>query len=131
MPDYTFQHIHLNTNDMDTTVDFYVDLLGARVDHRGEWNGRKTTAIDLGETRVLISDRIYPFDAPSTPGPAAPHMGLDHIGLLVDDLDEAASDLETRGGVFAMDPHVIRGSLRLAFLKGPDDVRIELIERPR
>ena len=54
-------------------------------------------------------------------------MGLDHIGLTVRDLDEAVVDLKEKGARFYMEPHVIRGTLRIAFLRGPDNVSIELM----
>jgi glyoxylase I family protein len=54
---------------------------------------------------------------------------LDHLGLRVDDLDAAVAELKRRGAQVIVEPKTIRPGVRIAFLQGPDDVRIELLER--
>jgi hypothetical protein len=56
-------------------------------------------------------------------------FGTDHIGLLVDDLDATAAELKRRGVQFQMEPSEFRPGLRISFILGPDQVRIELLER--
>ena len=56
-------------------------------------------------------------------------MGLDHFGLRVNNLDEAAADLKSKGAEFSMEPKDLRPGLRIAFVRAPGDVRIELLER--
>ncbi len=58
-----------------------------------------------------------------------PRYGEDHFGVEVDDLDEVAADLKKRGVVFGMEPRDFGPGLRIAFVRGPDNVRIELMER--
>ncbi len=66
----------------------------------------------------------------STPaGPVDPYVGLDHFGLQVDNLEEAAADLRSKGAEFSMEPKDLRPGLRIAFVRAPGDVRIELLER--
>jgi hypothetical protein len=47
----------------------------------------------------------------------------------VDDLDAAAADLKSKGAVFSTEPHQLRPGLKIAFVRAPGDVRIELLER--
>ena len=63
--------------------------------------------------------------------PGSPHYGLDHFGLRVDSLEEAVADLKARGVEFAVEPRATPAGLKIAFLRGPEGVRIELVERPR
>ena len=51
------------------------------------------------------------------------------IGLRVDNLDEAAVDLKSKGAEFSMEPRDLRPGVRIAFARAPDDVRIELLQR--
>ena len=61
--------------------------------------------------------------------PHAPHLGLEHIGLAVQDIDAVVAALKAKGVVFTMEPTTIRPGVRIAFLRGPEDVSIELLER--
>ena len=55
-------------------------------------------------------------------------FGLEHWGLEVKDMDAAYEDLRARGVQFALLPKVA-GSLRIAFVLGPDNAQIEIVER--
>jgi catechol 2,3-dioxygenase-like lactoylglutathione lyase family enzyme len=61
--------------------------------------------------------------------PAPPFLGLEHLGLAVDDLDAALADLKARGVPLVSGPSEPRPGVRIAFLAMPDGVRVELIER--
>ena len=63
------------------------------------------------------------------PVPPDPHLGLDHFGFRVDNLDETVAELKGRGAVMAAEPRTIRPGVRVAFVRAPDDVRIELLQR--
>ena len=58
-----------------------------------------------------------------------PHLGLDHFGFRVDNIDEVVADLKSRGAEFSREPTTIRPGVRVAFVRTPDDVRIELLQR--
>jgi len=47
----------------------------------------------------------------------------------VDDLDEAAADLKSKGAEFSTEPFQLRPGVKIAFVRAPGDVRIELLER--
>ena len=61
--------------------------------------------------------------------PREPHLGLDHFGFRVDNLDETAEELKRRGAEIVVEPRTIRPGVRIAFVRAPDDVRIELLQR--
>ena len=66
-------------------------------------------------------------DAPD--GPAAPYVGLDHFGLRVENMDEAVAQLKERGAEFSTEPRDLRPGLKIAFVRAPGNIRIELLER--
>ena len=117
-------HVHLRSTDAVAAAAFYVDALGARETGREGGNAVTRMVLDLGGLTLFIEQ------APELgPGATPPHRGLEHIGLRVDDLDAAMADLERRGVTIAMGIKEMRPGLRIAFIDGPDAVRIELLQR--
>ena len=130
MVSYGYNHIHINVSDMDTAVDFYQRMFGAKVVSQGQsLPGRTTTSLDINGMRVLLSDKLYPLNSPTRPADSAPHMGLEHFGLETDNFDEAVADLKAKGAEFLTEPHEFRPGFKIAFVKAPDHVRIEIQKR--
>ncbi|MEM7366173.1 MAG: VOC family protein [Pseudomonadota bacterium] len=123
MAKFVPHHIHLMSHDAMAAAAFYEQMFGADVEASKGANGLPRANMRLGGQLILIST----VDATVTQTAAGPHscLGLDHIGIAVDDLASAAAQLESQGAQFTMAP---RG--RIAFIKGPDDVSIELVEAP-
>jgi catechol 2,3-dioxygenase-like lactoylglutathione lyase family enzyme len=122
---YTSDHLHLRSPDPEAAAAFYVDAMGAREVGRVDVRGMLRVMLDLGGLRVFVEQ--VPGDTPRPPQP--PYVGIEHIGLAVDDLDAAVADLRARGVRFVVEPREARPGVRIAFIDGPDQVRIELIER--
>ncbi|MBC7235095.1 MAG: VOC family protein [Chloroflexi bacterium] len=128
MPSYRYAHVHINVVDMDTSIAFYQHMFGAKLLSRAEnLPGRTSAALDLNGMRIILSDKLYPLDAPILPGCVEPHLGLEHFALMVDDFDAAMADLRAKGAEFLMEPHEFRPGSWIAFVKAPDDVRIEIV----
>lgn len=127
MPVYSYDHIHLRSRNPMATARYYRQMFDAKIIESVQSDGQKRIDLDLNGLTIFIA-RVPPeADVPS--GPVEPHLGLDHFGLRVDNLDEAVIDLKRRGAEFAIAPRTIRPGVRIAFLRAPDDVRIELLER--
>ena len=58
-----------------------------------------------------------------------PYLGLDHIGLRVEGIDTVVAELKQKGAEFTVEPKTIRPGVRIAFLRGPQNVLIELLDR--
>jgi lactoylglutathione lyase len=123
MTAYTFEHIHLRSPDPDATADWFGRMFGADV-IRSTVAGAPRVDVRLGGMDIFIA----PAGTAAT-APAHPHQGLDHFGLRVPDLDAAIADLKAKGTVFTMEATNLRPGLRIAFLAGPEDVSIELLQR--
>ena len=61
--------------------------------------------------------------------PGFPHYGLEHFGLTVDNLDAAVTELRAKGAEIAVGPVKRNPGLYLAFVRGPDGVMVELVQR--
>ena len=75
-----------------------------------------------GAVRLLPRDGIPGDGIPpeAIPGEAIPGEAIP---------DEAVAELKRRGADFMMEPRAIRPGVRIAFVRAPDNVRIELLER--
>ncbi len=127
MPGYTYDHIHLRTADPEATAEYYRTMFGAEIIESDQPDGQKLIDLDINGLAIFIARVSQGEDV--LPGPSDPHLGLDHFGLRVDDLDEAAAELRRRGADFTMEPSTIRPGVKIAFVRAPDGVRIELLER--
>ena len=90
-------------------------------------NGIARVDLDLNGLTIFISEVAEGAAIPSAP--ATPYLGLDHLGLRVDDVDAATAELKRRGATIMKGPVTIRPGVRIAFVQGPDNVRIELLQR--
>ena len=127
MPGYTYDHIHLRTADPEATAEYYRKMFGAEIIESVQPDGGKRIDLDINGLAIFIA-RVAPGDD-VLPGPSDPYLGLDHFGLRVDDLDEAAAELKRLGAEFTLEPRTIRPGVKIAFVRAPDGVRIELLQR--
>jgi hypothetical protein len=65
--------------------------------------------------------------ADRAPEPTAGHV-IDHFGFAVADVDASAAALAAAGVKFAIQPRTV-GVLRMAFVEGPDQLRVETVQR--
>lgn len=126
MTKYTFEHIHLRSPDPETTARYYEEMFDAEV-IRSEQDGNTRVDLNLGGSKVFIAP-VSPGDNTAAP-PTTPYQGLDHFGLTVSGIDAIAGELKAKGAEFTMDPTTIRPGVRIAFIKGPEGVSIELVDR--
>jgi catechol 2,3-dioxygenase-like lactoylglutathione lyase family enzyme len=126
MPSLTFDHMHLRTPDVEATAQWFERMLGARV-VRSTQQGKPRVDLELGGAKIFLAE-VKPGDGVNAP-PATPYQGLDHFGLFVKDLDAAVSELKAKGAEFTQEPHVPRPGIKICFIRGPQGVSIELLER--
>ena len=127
MPTYTYDHIHLRTRDVQGMAEFFHRIFDAKIIQSIQSDGITRTDLDIDGLRVFIAP--VPADADIASSPREPHLGLDHFGFRVDNLDETAEELKRRGAEIVVEPRTIRPGVRIAFVRAPDDVRIELLQR--
>ena len=101
-------------------------MFGAEV-IRTMQQGKPRIDLKLGGANVFIIE-VVP-DGKTNPPPRSPYQGLDHFGLSVTGIDALAAELKGKGAEFTMEPTTIRPGTRICFLRGPEGVSIELLER--
>jgi catechol 2,3-dioxygenase-like lactoylglutathione lyase family enzyme len=126
MAGFTWDHIHLRSPDPEATAAFYERMFGAEV-IRTMQQGKPRIDLKVGGANVFILP-VVPGDK-TNPPPTSPYQGLDHFGLSVTGIDAVVADLKAKGAEFTMEPNNIRPGIRIAFLRGPEGVPIELLER--
>ena len=117
------EHTHLTSPDPEKVVEFYTQVMGAKVTKEQEVSGRRMIDLDLGGLTVRISGSTGADDAWK-----GPRFGLHHLGLVVDNMDEFAANLKSKGVEFVVEPIQPKPGVKMAFIKAPDNVLFELIE---
>ena len=117
-----FHHVHLSATDPEATLGWYRDVMGGEpASLRGMLDG-----LLFDDVWLLVSEHPEGSTPATTAGRA-----IDHLGFMVSDLDEAAAEMRGQGVRFRQEPIVPengRTSARQAFVAGPDNVRIEVVE---
>jgi lactoylglutathione lyase len=123
--DLTFDHIHLYCSDLTATEHWFITCLDAKLLRRRTNKGAPASDLQLGGTTIFLRGRQTDEEIAA---PAPKHFGTDHFGFRVRDLASTAGELRKRGVEFAVEPYETRPGLRIAFLRGPDNVLIELLQ---
>ena len=126
MAQFTYDHIHLRSPDPEATAQYYERMFGAEV-IRTMQQGQPRIDLKLGGANIFIAPVAAGSDV--GPPPKTPYQGLDHFGLSVSGIDDIAAELKAKGAEFTMEPTTVRPGTRVCFIRGPQGVSIELLER--
>ena len=126
MPDLKWDHVHLRSPDPEATAQWFEKMLGAQV-IRTMQQGKPRIDLKIGGADIFIapvgaSDKV-------NAAPVTPYQGLDHFGFFVKDVDKMVADLKAKGVEFTMEPNNPRPGIRICFIRGPQGISIELLER--
>ncbi|MDE2582116.1 MAG: VOC family protein [Rhodospirillales bacterium] len=128
MTTFAWEHIHLRSPDPAATAAWYEKMLGAEIIRTPQPDGATRIDLILGGTQKVFIAPANPALRTASP-PDAPYFGLEHIGLKVGDIDAAVAELKAKGVPFTLEPTTVRPGVRIAFLRAPENVSIELIQR--
>jgi catechol 2,3-dioxygenase-like lactoylglutathione lyase family enzyme len=125
MPKFTYDHIHLRSPNPEATAQWYERHLDAEV-IRSMQQGKPRIDLRIGGAKVFIAP-VTAGDGVNAP-PVTPYQGLDHFGLAVSGIDAIVDELKANGVEVTRGPLTIRPGTRVAFLRGPEGVSIELLD---
>ena len=128
---YEFEHIHLKAPDPEKTANWYVKAFNFEIfNDRGvrPTGDRFIECKSEDGTIFRISGARTNEDMGQ--GDADVHYGLEHFGITVDDMDAELERLIGLGAELAEGPIRNPNGPTIAFIKVPDDVRIELLQLP-
>ncbi len=125
-----FNHVHLKAPDPEATANWYVkafnfEIIGDAVRDGGDRFIRCKSAdgiafnISGSRTNEAMGN-----------GDASAHWGLEHFGISVDKVATEIERLTGLGAEFIERPPANPNGMQIAFIKGPDNVRIELMQLP-
>jgi catechol 2,3-dioxygenase-like lactoylglutathione lyase family enzyme len=122
----TWDHVHLRTTDPEAMAQWFEKMLGAQV-LRSMQEGKPRIDLKLGGANIFIAP-VASGDGTHV-APTVPYRGLDHFGLSVTGIDAIAADLKAKGVEFTKEPTTVRPGVRICFIRAPEGVSIELLER--
>ena len=127
---YAINHVHIRALDPHASAAWYAEHFGAKiVSEREVMPGTITIGVEVeGPVRLNVS---------STPKGSSDErskaelnrLGLEHFGFGVDDLEAELDRLQNAGIRVVLPLTEVVGGTRLAYIEGPDDVLIELVQR--
>lgn len=136
-----FGHIHLLSDDPIAAGDWYAKQFGVTV--RKSPQEHMYRDVQIGPSSSFMMDNvnviIYPvgyarsskwsyWEGRDTFESTKGHV-VDHIGISVDNLDDAVAKLRAAGVKVTDEPRLAAGGkIKFAFIEGPDKMRIEVIE---
>jgi catechol 2,3-dioxygenase-like lactoylglutathione lyase family enzyme len=125
--DYEFHHIHIFCSDLATSERWFAEQLGAEVVDRRDSRGVPSVLLKLGGAPITL--RPIRDGEDLAEGPTVPHFGNDHFGMQVADVDATIAELRKRGVTIDVEPYDFTPGSRIAYVRGPDGVRIEFVQR--
>ena len=129
---FRINHIHLKAPDPRKTAEWYTQAFNFKIvgDETRAFGDRfiRCTSED-GGMAVNISGARQ--NETLGPGDASAHHGLEHFGFDSEHLETDIARLEKLGARLLEGPTQVPNGPRIAFLKAPDDVRVELVERKK
>ncbi len=126
MAKITWDHIHLRTTNPEGMAQWFEKMLGAEI-MRSTQGGQPRIDLKLGGGNIFIAP-VKDGDGTNV-APSIPYRGLDHFGLSVSGIDAIAADLKAKGVEFTREPTTVRPGVRVCFIRAPEGVSIELLDR--
>ncbi len=113
-------HAHLFASDIDATIRWWCDMLGARVVFDLEVAGARNVRLAVGRGSINLYDQ-----PPRVAGSGSVH----HLGIQTDDLEALVASMEAKGFQFRR-RITDAGTVKYVMARAPSDVLLELFEAP-
>jgi lactoylglutathione lyase len=126
MATFAYDHIHIRSTDPEKTAAFYERMFEAEIIRSVE-QGKPRIDMKIGGQNVFIAP-VAPNSGVNPP-PVTPYQGLDHFGLRVTNIENVVADLKAKGAEFTMELNSPRPGIQICFIRGPEGVSIEVLER--
>jgi len=127
MTEFAYDHVHLRSPDPEETARYYQRMFGAEIIKSVQSDGRERVDMNLGGVMMFIAK--VEADQTLVGKQDNSYVGLDHLGLRVRDIDDVCGELKAKGAEFTVEPKTIRPGVRIAFVRGPQNVLIEILDR--
>ncbi len=119
-------HVHVNCQDVEVTAKYFKDVFAANEVQRGKLGGQAFIRMDL-KGLVINLQGTEPGSEQLDPGKGK--RGLDHFCLRVDDVSREVESMQGKGVKILREPFTSSTGNQVAFVGGPDGIRIELLQK--
>jgi catechol 2,3-dioxygenase-like lactoylglutathione lyase family enzyme len=113
----SLHHAHLMASDIDATIAFWCDGLGAKVVHDVEFAGARNVFLAVGTGRIHLYDQ---------PPRSTERSTVHHLGIQTDELETVVERLSAMG-VSVTDIRQ-EPTARYAMAEGPDRILLEIFQ---
>jgi len=124
MVTFKTNHLHIICNDLVNMTHFWTAGIGAAKKEDRSFGGAAGAVLRLGELQINLR---VPKSSEQAIEPNTVSLGYDHLGLEVDDIDSACSHLAAYGCSIESGPTEL-DDRKIVFLKGPENITLELIQ---
>ncbi len=121
-----FEHVHYRCTDMQATVKWYIEVMGAKFLEEKVLAGNPAVRLELGGTILNFFPAAAETDLPKIP--AKEKLGAYHITFFVENVDAAVAYFKNRGAKFFKEGLMAATDLKVAFIEAPDGMLVELME---
>ncbi|HED40122.1 MAG TPA: lactoylglutathione lyase [Chromatiales bacterium] len=122
-------HTMIRVADLESSINFYVEVLGMRLLRRNDYPTGRFTLAFVGyddEAAGAVIELTHNWDV----NEYELGNGFGHIALEVDDACLACEEIRARGGKVVRDAGPMKGGTTvIAFVEDPDGYKIELIQK--
>ncbi len=122
-------HTMIRVTDLESSINFYVEVLGMRLLRRNDYPTGRFTLAFVGydnEAAGAVIELTHNWDV----NEYELGNGFGHIALEVDDAYLACEEIRARGGKVVRDAGPMKGGTTvIAFVEDPDGYKIELIQK--
>ena len=119
------KHLHVYCNNLEEMISFWVDVFDASLIQRRKFGADDGAVLDLGLGAELYL-KATPCEREDAGGQRS---GIDHLGMLVDDLDAFLKKFVGTRGITLLREPFMSGDLRCSFISGPEGTRVEVMEK--
>jgi catechol 2,3-dioxygenase-like lactoylglutathione lyase family enzyme len=138
-----FDHIGITVADLDAATAFFVGL-GLEVEGTGSVEGEFVETVcglpgahcrivmlrpPDGGSRLELSSFVTPEHLPGSPAAMANELGLRNVSFEVGDLDAALAVVAADGYGLVAGIGEYEGSVRMAYVRGPEGIVVSLFEQ--
>lgn len=119
-------HMHVFCRSLEPSVAFLTEGFGGKVTERRLMGGKPGAVIAFGGLNIFLKESGTDFTPPDV---TAKVCGYSHLGFIVDDLDKTLAALCARPDTHAVGEPFMAGKRRCAFVAGPDELYVEVMQQ--
>ena len=124
MSTFKTNHLHIICNDLEKMKNFWTQGIGAEFKENRSFGGAAGAVLQLDELQINLR---VPKNTEQEIEQNRDSLGYDHLGMEVDDIASACSDLAAFGCSIESGPTEL-SDRKIVFLKGPENITLELIQ---